>query len=159
MANKSIQDELKDYVAMFVALKEIVDETSNDILMTRPESDKWSIKELVCHIVDTEHNFTLRMKKIIAEDNPMLMKYDQDKWAEQLNYMEWDMKETILLFGLLRNSMAGILQNLPAAAWKRKGNHEETGTLTLRNLLEDANHHCKHHLAQIVANKMKLEKS
>jgi hypothetical protein len=158
MANKSIQDEMRDYAAMFVALKEIIDETTYDILMTRPEPAKWSMKELLCHIADTELLMTLRMKMIIAEDNPTLMKFDQEKWAEQSNYMEWDLKETLLLFGLLRSAMAGILQNLPEAAWKRTGRYEDGESKTLRDILDDSNQHCKHHLTQMVAAKMKLEK-
>ncbi len=159
MANKSIQEELKDYIAMFMALKEVIEEIPNDILMKRPEPDKWSIKEILCHLVDTELNYSVRMKKVIAEENPQLMKFDQDAWAQNLNYMEWDVKETVLLFGLSRNSMANILHNLPSAAWERTGEHEEHGTLTLHTLLEDANKHCKHHLSQMVAAKMKLEQN
>lgn len=158
MPKKSLQDELQDYMALFVALKDTVDEMPHDLLMKRPEQDTWSIKELICHLVDTELVTVTRMKSVIAEDNPTLMKFNREKWAEKLNYMEWDLKENILLFGLSRSTMAGILNNLPAAAWKRTGNHEEKGTLTLRNLLEESNHHCKEYLAHIVANKMKLGK-
>jgi hypothetical protein len=157
MAKLSLQDELQDYIALFVALKDTIDEMPHDLLMKRPEQDKWSIKELVCHLLDTELVTAARMKTVIAEDNPTLQAFDQDKWSEKLNYMEWDMKETLLLFGLSRSAMAGILRNLPAAAWKRTGQHTEKGPVTLRSLLEETNHHCKHHLAQIVANKMKLE--
>lgn len=99
------------------------------------------------------------MKKVIAEDNPVLTVWDQDRWAQHLNYIEWDVKETLVLFGLLRNSMANILASLPDSAWERRGRHEERGNLTLSELLQDANRHCKHHLAQIVANKLTLEKS
>ncbi len=159
MANKSIQDDLKDYIAMFVALKEVIEGVPDDILIKKPSPDKWSIKEILCHMVDTELNYSVRMKKVIAEDNPQLMKFDQDAWAQRLNYPEWDTKETILLFGLSRNSLANILQNLPADAWNRTGEHPEHGTLTLHNLLEGANQHCKHHLSQIVAAKIKFEQN
>ncbi len=155
MAKKSLQDELQDYDAMFIALKGILDEIPSDILSKRPKPNKWSIKELVCHLVDTELNSIFRMKKIIAEGNPTLTPYDPEKWAKRLKYGEWDMKETILLFGLNRSAMSNILNNLPATAWRRTGNHEELGTITLRFLLEDSNRHCKHHLAQIMAIKMK----
>jgi len=158
MPKKSLDEELKDYTAMFIALKDIVEDTSNDILMKRPEPDRWSIKELVCHIVDTEIVAMIRMKKIIAENKPQLLHFDQDAWAQKLNYMEWDLKETLLLFGLARNSMASVLRTLPAAAWRRTGVHETRGSITLRQLLDLTNKHSKDHLSQIIVAKMKLEK-
>jgi len=155
MAKKSLQEELKDYDAMFIALKDLLDEIPSEISSKRPQPNKWSIKELMCHLVDTELNFILRMKKIISEDKPALMPYDPEKWAKRLKYDTWDMKEAVLLFGLNRSAMSKILNNLPATAWRRTGSHEELGTVSLQFLLEDSNHHCKHHLAQIMAIKMK----
>jgi uncharacterized damage-inducible protein DinB len=157
MAKKSLDEELQDYNAMFIALKDIVDEIPHELLTVQPKAQAWSIKELVCHLVDAELYYTHWMKKVIAENGPSLQAFDQDKWAKNLHYTAWDLQEAILLFGILRNSMGHILANLPAAAWRRSGTHEEKGTLTLRKLLENANNHCKHHLAQILARKMKLQ--
>jgi len=158
MAKKPLEEELNDYNAMFIALKDIVDEIPQEMLTVRPQPPIWSIKDIICHIVDTEINNNIRMKKIISEKRPNLQHFDQVGWAKRLEYTAWNLQETILLFGILRSSMGHILENLPVSAWKRSGIHDEKGSLTLRKLLEDANNHCKHHLAQIIARKIKLEK-
>lgn len=158
MAKKPLEEELKDYNAMFIALKDIVDEIPQDLLTVRPQPQTWSIKEIICHIVDTELQNNIRMKKIIAEKKPNLQGFDQTGWAKRLQYTAWNLREAILLFGILRSSMGHILENLPESAWRRSGIHDDKGSLSLRKLLEDANNHCKHHLAQIIAKKVKLEK-
>jgi uncharacterized damage-inducible protein DinB len=157
--NKSLPNELRDYSAMFIALKDLVGEVPEELLTKRPQPDKWSIGELVHHVVDAELHFTVRMMSIIAEKNPTLSAYDQDQWAKNLYYNERDLKESLLLFGLLHSTMAGILGKLPQSAWTRTGKHQEKGNMTLRDILRYSNDHCKHHLAQIVAVKMNLEQN
>jgi uncharacterized damage-inducible protein DinB len=157
--NKLLADELRDYSAMFIALKDLVEDVPEEMLTKRPQPDKWSIRELVNHVVDAELNFTVRMMRIIAEKNPVLNAYDQDQWAKNLYYNERDLKESLLLFGLLHSTMNGILGRLPQSAWTRTGKHEEKGNMKLRDILKYSNDHCKHHLAQIVAAKMNLEKN
>lgn len=48
----------------------------------RIEPGKWSIRQQVNHLADAEMNLIHRMKKVIAEDNPLLPAFDQDKWLE-----------------------------------------------------------------------------
>lgn len=158
MTKNSIAAKIQDYLTFYAALKEVTDEIRDDVTTTRLTKNKWSIKEIIGHLVDTELNYNIRMKKIIAEDNPFLPKFDQDKWADNLKYDEIEIKESLLLFGLLRTSMAGILRRLPPSSWKRAGKHEERGKVTLEELLDSSNAHCKSHLAQIIAVKMRLEK-
>ncbi len=158
MAKKPLEDELKDYNAMFIALKDIVDEIPQEMLTVRLQPPAWSIKEIICHIVDNEINNNIHMKKIISEKRPNLQNFDDVGWAKRLEYTAWNLQEAILLFGLLRSSMGHILENLPESAWKRSGIREDTGSVSLRKLLEDANNHCKHHLARIIERKIKLEK-
>jgi hypothetical protein len=157
MPDKSLDTQLKEYTAMYDALKAVVSSLPEDALAVRTHPEKWSIQELVTHIVDSELHYAIWMMAVIAEDNPQFTSFDQEKWAEQLFYTERDTNHSLLLFGLLRGILHDILSRLPKSSWKRTGYHEEKGTMTLKALLSDCNDHAKNHLAQIIARKMEIE--
>jgi hypothetical protein len=158
MSAKSIQSQLQEYAAMYDALKAVVASLPEDSLTVRTHPDKWSVQELITHIVDSELHYTTRMMAVIAEDNPKIIGFDQEKWAANLFYTDRDTKHSLLLFGLMRGILYEMLILLPAKAWKRTGDHNEKGRLTLEEFLADCNNHAKNHLAQIIARKMELEK-
>ena len=52
----------------------------------RPGQGKWSAHEVVCHTADSETNAYVRIRFLAAEANPTILGYDQDRWAEKLDY-------------------------------------------------------------------------
>src|SRR5258706_8513908 len=51
-----------------------------------PAPGKWSIRQIMGHLADAELVGAHRFRVIIAEDRPTLTAYDQDAWAEKLDY-------------------------------------------------------------------------
>ena len=61
---------------------------SNDDLLAYPVPGSWSIQEIVIHLVDSDLILADRMKRIIAEDNPTLIGFDETQFTRNLHYNE-----------------------------------------------------------------------
>lgn len=134
-----------------------VDGLSDRDLDRRLAPKKWTIRQQVHHLADAELNLVCRMKKIIAEDNPLLMAYDQDKWADDFLYTKTSVENSIALFYTLRASMTPVLKSLKDADFARTGIHNESGKVTLLGILEHTVEHFEHHLYVIEKIKRKYK--
>ena len=116
-------------------------------LEARPIPGKWSIKEVVCHIADYEPVYVDRMKRVIAEDQPMLLAGSPDAFVARLAYDQRDVDEELALIEIVRSQMARILRSLPSQDFQRTGNHSVRGPVDLGTLLQQITDHIPHHLA------------
>lgn len=115
-------------------------------LTARPVPGKWSTLEVICHVADFETVYADRMKRVIAEDNPLLLSGDPDKFQARLAYSARDAAEELTLIETVRNQMARILSTLPDQDFARTGKHSTDGPLSLAVLLERITSHIPHHL-------------
>jgi DinB family protein len=106
---------------------------------------KWSIKQLVGHIIDTERVFAYRALVFSRNDTTALPGFDQDKWAEQSNFSGLTMAEITAEFEAVRRATIALFRNVEPAAWNRKGtaNGKE---VTVRALAFITAGHLDHHL-------------
>ncbi|WP_134687021.1 DinB family protein [Brevibacillus migulae] len=118
-------------------------------LRFKPAPGKWSIHEIIVHVADAEIVGVQRMKKVLAEERPLLTSYDQDRWANTLHYDKQDREQSFMLFKLLREGMRPILEQVTDEQGQRIGLHDEAGELSFRQLLERYVNHVEEHLAQI----------
>ena len=115
-------------------------------LAARPIPGKWSTLEVVCHIADFEPVYADRMKRVIAEENPLLLSGDPDKFQARLAYGSRDAGEELTLIETVRSQMARILASLSEQDFGRTGKHSSDGPLSLAVLLERITDHIPHHL-------------
>jgi hypothetical protein len=153
-----MQSLITDYLKGMAQVQEAVDGVGEPLLSFKPADNAWSIKEIIIHLCDADLVAANRMKKVIAEDNPLLMAFDQDAWTSKLGYSELDHEYYLQLFGTIRKGMAVILRNLPAEAWARTGIHNVAGKITLQDIVESYIGHVNDHLKQIDRNKTAFAK-
>jgi hypothetical protein len=122
----------------------------------RPGPGAWSIAELVAHLLDSDLVYSDRMKRVIAEDNPMLVAFDESAWVARLGYQESSIGEAVELFSLNRRRTEAILRRLGDADFARAGNHSEVGRVTLAGLLATITNHVDHHLRFLYAKRANL---
>ena len=111
---------------------------------TRPGA--WSVAALVAHLLDADLVYADRMKRVIAEDDPVLVAFDQDAWAARLGYDATDVAESLALFTANRRRTAAVLRTLPDADFARAGRHTADGRVNLAGLLATVTNHLDHHL-------------
>ena len=144
------------YQAGVSALRDAVKGMSREQLIAKPIAGRWSTLEVVCHLVDSEVAWTHRMKRVIAEDKPLLIGYDETRLAELLGYQDRDLDDELELFDRLRTQMTKILRSLSAEAWGRQGIHNERGLVSLDEMLQIETEHVTHHLNHIEAKRKAL---
>lgn len=112
----------------------------------RPAPGKWSAREIVHHLADSEMTAAVRLRLLLAEDRPQIMGYDQDEFARRL-YYDRPHEKSLELFRMVRSSTVDILERLTPAEWVREGRHSEMGAygveLWLRMYAEHAHKHAR----------------
>ncbi len=125
-------------------------------LDAKPVAGKWSTRQVVCHIADFEPVYADRMKRVIAEEEPMLMGGDPDVFAARLAYCQRDLQNELKLIETVRLQMASILRTLEPECFSRIGHHNHDGPLSLKTLLERITGHIPHHVQAIEEKKRAL---
>ena len=123
---------------------------------SRSGPGNWSILELIVHLADSDQVGTDRMKRVIAEEGPILRAYDQDAWVARLQYQNTPIEDALQLFTLNRRWMTRLLRNLPQEDFGRSGDHNEKGRQTLVHLVTGYTQHLDHHLRHLYAKRSNL---
>lgn len=131
-------------------------------LLQMPEADanvgKWSIQQVVIHCLDSELVSIDRLKRMIAEDNPTLFGYDENKYVSALFYDDQPAQLAAELVSGNRQLFAHVLRKLPDSAWTRRGQHNERGELTVGGYLKAVVDHLDHHIHFIHLKRAKMGK-
>lgn len=122
---------------------------TDNLLNKKPAPDKWTIKEILVHLLDAELVYACRLRKVASEPNSTLQAFDQDLWAKNLAYSFWDFRLVTDTFRVLRINTIFLLKNATPAQWEQKGVHEQRGEVTFTQLAESLAKHTQHHVEQI----------
>jgi uncharacterized damage-inducible protein DinB len=131
--------------------------TTTDFLAT-PVPGTWSIQQIVIHLMDSDLIGCDRMKRVIAEENPTIIGYNETLFAQKLFYEKLDPFISADIFKKNRELTAVILRNLPDAAFDRVGTHNERGKVTLADFVATYVQHLEHHLGFIKHKRQLLNK-
>ncbi len=148
---------LEEYLSGPEKLREAVAGMSDDHFDATPIPGKWSTRQVVCHIADCEVVYADRMKRVIAENNPVLLNLDPEVFAARLAYERRDVETEIQLIESVRTHMARILQSLEPDDLQRTGQHSTDGPLTLETLLGRITNHIPHHVRFILEKRAALD--
>jgi hypothetical protein len=117
-------------------LEDLLQGLDEETLRWRPIPNKWSIKEIMCHLRDMERlAYLARYRKMLAEDNPALPNVDQDKIAIESDYINQDAKAALDEFKWLRAETIDTLRGAPVETWSRSGIHSSDGPMTVEQLV------------------------
>jgi hypothetical protein len=142
---KKLVDQYKEgYRVVSEALVGATDEE----LDARPAPGKWSAREIVHHLADSEMTSAIRLRTLIAVDNPPIYGYDQDEFARRLHY-DRPLEASLEAFKGARRSTAELLDRLTEAEWLREGTHTEHGRYDVARWLEIYAAHAHQHADQI----------
>ena len=120
-----------------------------DSLGAHPIPGKWSAREIVHHLGDSESTSAWRLRKLLVEDNPLIQGYDQDQFASRLRYNDRDMAPALEAFRCARESTKQVLDFMTDEDWQRAGTHSESGRYTTEDWLQIYAAHAHNHAAQI----------
>jgi hypothetical protein len=117
-------------------------------LDARPGPDKWTAREIVHHLADSEMTSAIRLRRLIAEDKPVIVAYDQEDYARRLHY-DRPIAASMKAFAAARETTGELLDGLTEAEWAREGTHSESGHYSVLIWLEIYAKHAHGHAEQI----------
>ena len=108
------------------ARRALVAETGPD-LRTRPAPGEWSVLECLGHALDGELVMSGRYRWALAEDDPEIVGYDQDRWVTALDHGRADPGDLLHLFDALRAANLALWNATAPALRARTVRHRERG--------------------------------
>jgi hypothetical protein len=117
-------------------------------LDARPAPGKWTAREIVHHLADSEMTSAIRVRRLIAEDKPLIVGYEQDDYARRLHY-DRPIEASMRAFTAARETTGELLDRLSEAEWAREGTHSESGHYSVLIWLEIYAKHAHGHADQI----------
>lgn len=107
---------------------------------------KWTLKEVVGHIADSERVMTYRLLRFARGDQTPLPSFDQELFIPPFG--SWTTAQLAEDFRAVRQSTITLLRGLPTEAWSRKGTANNV-TITARALAYSIAGHELHHMGVI----------
>ena len=106
---------------------------------------KWSIKEVVGHIMDTERVFAYRALRIGRGDRTPLAGFEQDDYVSNAGFDRRRIADLAAEFADVRRATLALLRGLDQAAWTRRGiaNNKEVSVRALAYIIAG---HERHHV-------------
>jgi hypothetical protein len=99
-----------------------------DEAIRRPEKPgKWSMLEVAHHLADSDMVTGFRIRMILAHDQPPIVAYDQDLWADKLRYRDARLADVLHQFDAMREANLRLVRGLDSIQLGRYGVHEERG--------------------------------
>jgi DinB superfamily len=138
------------YADGYRAVAEALTKVTPEELDAKPAPGKWSAREIVHHLADSETTAAIRLRRLLAEDRPAIHGYDQEEFAHRLHY-DRPYEASLELFRAVRASTAELLGCLTESEWLREGTHNEIGRYGVDTWLRIYAQHAHRHADQIRA--------
>jgi hypothetical protein len=123
---------------------------SDDELDVAPPDGGWTARQVVHHLADGEMTSAVRLRRLLAEDEPSIDAYDQDEFARRLHY-DRPLEGSLAAVWGARLASAALLERLTDEEWARAGTHPEHGRYGVDDWLTIYAVHAEEHAAQITA--------
>ena len=110
----------------------------------------WSARQVAHHLADSEATAFVRLRRLVAEDDPTIIGYDEPEYARRLHY-DRPIGSSLAVLRAVRAASLEMLEALTADEWERSGTHSESGPYSVDDWLRIYAAHCHDHAAQIRA--------
>ncbi|GHI01190.1 DinB family protein [Neobacillus kokaensis] len=114
----NLTEILKDHLEKMTQLFEEISEKDS---LFRYAENKWSIKEVLGHITDTERIMSYRLLRVGRGDQTELAGFDENLYVQGAKSNQLSLKDLLEDFILTRNATISLIRNMPEEAWTNKG--------------------------------------
>jgi hypothetical protein len=130
-------------------LRRLADRIGRARITAAPAPGKWSARDILCHLADSEIVFAFRLRQTLAEDHHVIQPFDQEHWAR--TYDTADAEAALATFGILRRWNIALLQPLAPAQLAKPVMHPERGEMSFETIVETMGGHDLNHVKQLEA--------
>jgi len=125
MTPEERMEKIELYGRGFDQLTATLAEIPKEAWKFKPEPTEWSVHEIIIHLADSESNAALRARKLAVEPGDTLMGYDQDVWANNLNYHDQNPEDALQFVKYARLTTYYWLKTLPDEVFTHTVIHPE----------------------------------
>jgi uncharacterized damage-inducible protein DinB len=118
VTNDDLGTQLERQIQQVEQLFENVTDTA---ALARYDEGKWSIKEVLGHLIDTERIFTYRLLRIARGDVTPLSGFDENAYVPAGRFDERPLPMLLAEFQAVRSSTMALVEGLPEDCWTRRG--------------------------------------
>jgi uncharacterized damage-inducible protein DinB len=140
-----IQDPLGELASQRARVVARLAKLSDEQASFRYAPDKWSIKDLVGHLSDTERVFAYRMLRIGRGDTTPLPGFEENQFARAAKSDRRQFGELLAEWSVVRAATMALASSLPEADWSNLGTSSDA-PMSARALLYIILGHTEHHL-------------
>lgn len=115
----------------------------------KPGPQRWSLREILCHLADCEIAWAWRLRQAYGADHPTLQPFDQDPWARAYDGVNYTAAAALATWKAVRSWNLALIETLEEDDKQRPVTHPEVGELTLWTLVEIIAGHDLHHLKSL----------
>ena len=144
--NKALENFQKHTTEFLDALALIPDRARN----TAPAGE-WSAAYIVHHIADGEIHFAGRYLLALGSDNPTMFFFDEERYPEMLGYEKRSINKSLAAIVGIRATILETLSFIEDQHWARTMVREDGVTVTLEDLVIQADGHITGHIEQLKA--------
>ncbi len=144
-----VKDVARQLVDVVEVTAERLGRLDESVARTKPAPDKWSIQEILGHLVDSAVNNHQRFVRAQLVERLTFPKYEQDEWIRLQGYNESPWQELLELWRLANRHLAHVIVRIPADQLGTLCEIEPYEPVTLEFLIEDYLVHLQHHLRQV----------
>jgi hypothetical protein len=116
---------IEDYGAGYANLEACLASIPRDMWQFKPGPRDWSVHQIIVHLADSESNSFLRARRMVAEPGQSIMAYDQDVWADTLDYHSSDWENALMILKGVRQATYEFIRRLPDDVWDNTAIHPE----------------------------------
>ncbi|MFL6209757.1 MAG: DinB family protein [Pyrinomonadaceae bacterium] len=151
-----MQAELQTLIAFLAETPAVVQRLTTDLSVAeqrwQPAPAEFSALAQVCHLRDIEREgYTVRLRRLLAEDEPMLPDIDGGQLARERDYQSQDFNTARAAFADARRANVALVNTLAPAQLARAGTLAGVGQITIARLLELMRAHDEGHRAELQA--------
>ena len=132
----------------YADVEEALAGATDEDLDRRPADGGWTAREVVHHLADSEAQAYIRLRRLIAEDEPVLHAYDEPEYARRLHY-DRPIASSLAVLRAVRDASLELLEVLTEDEWARSGAHPESGPYDVGKWLRIYSEHSHNHANQI----------
>lgn len=113
-----------------------------------PGNGEWTARQVVHHLADSEATAYIRLRRLIAEDEPVIQAYDEPVWARRLHY-DRPIEGSLAVVAAVRRASLELMEAMTPAEWERAGTHSASGPYSVDDWLRIYSDHSHDHADQV----------
>ncbi|MBK9385383.1 MAG: hypothetical protein IPN34_11290 [Planctomycetes bacterium] len=116
--------------------RELLARVSPGALEAPADEDGWKVHDLIVHLADAVMVQSMRLRRMIAEDHPVLQAVDQDKWLRGLSSPHRSAELARVLVDAMLASDVELVELAQPKVFDRRAYHPVRGDITFPGVVE-----------------------